>query len=37
MITASAFIPVVGPFISISLGIADSYGAFDSVYNSFDN
>lgn len=36
IITASAFIPVVGPFISIGLGVADSFGAFDSVYNSFD-
>ncbi|SFO39945.1 hypothetical protein SAMN05421741_1513 [Paenimyroides ummariense] len=36
IITASAFIPVVGPFISIGLGVADSFGAFDSIYNSFD-
>jgi uncharacterized membrane protein len=36
IITASAFIPVVGPFISIGLGIADSYGAFDGVYGYFD-
>lgn len=34
LITASAFIPVVGPFISIGLGIADSFGAFDDFYNS---
>ena len=36
LITASAFIPVVGPFLSIGLGIADSMGAFDGLYNSFD-
>ena len=36
LITGSAFIPVVGPFISIGLGIADSFGAFDSIYNYFD-
>lgn len=36
IITASAFIPVVGPFVSIGLGVADSFGAFDSIYNSFD-
>jgi hypothetical protein len=36
IITGSAFIPVVGPFISIGLGIADSYGAFDGVYGYFD-
>ena len=34
-ITGSVFIPVVGPFISIELGVADSFGAFDSIYNSF--
>jgi hypothetical protein len=34
-ITGSAFIPVVGPFISIGLGVADSLGAFDGIYNSF--
>jgi hypothetical protein len=35
LITGSAFIPVIGPFISIGLGIADSFGAFDGIYNSF--
>ncbi|MNE51921.1 hypothetical protein D3C80_1465730 [compost metagenome] len=36
IITGTAFIPVVGPFISIGLGIADSFGAFDSLYNMAD-
>ncbi len=36
IIAGTAFIPVVGPFISIGLGVADSFGAFDSIYNSFD-
>jgi hypothetical protein len=35
-ITGAAFIPAVGPFISIGLGVADSLGAFDQIYNSFD-
>jgi len=36
VITGSAAIPVVGPFISIGLGIADSFGAFNSIYESFE-
>lgn len=36
IITGSAFIPIVGPAISIGLGIADSLGAFDGVYGYFD-
>lgn len=36
IIMGTAAIPVVGPFISIGLGVADSFGAFDSIYNSFD-
>lgn len=35
IITGSAFIPVVGPAISIGLGFANSFGAFDGIYNSF--
>jgi len=35
LITGSAFIPVVGPFISVGLGVADSFGTFDGIYNSF--
>jgi len=36
IITGTAFIPIVGPVISIGLGVADSYGAFDGIYNYFD-
>jgi len=36
IITGIAFVPVAGPFISIGLGIADSYGAFDGIYNYFE-
>jgi hypothetical protein len=36
IITATAAIPIVGPFISVGLGIADGLGAFDGIYNSFD-
>jgi hypothetical protein len=36
IITGTAFIPKVGPVISIGLGVADSYGAFDGIYNYFD-
>lgn len=36
IITGTAFIPIVGPIISIGLGVADSYGAFDGIYNYFD-
>jgi len=36
ILMGTAAIPVVGPFISIGLGIADSFGAFDSIYNQFD-
>ncbi len=35
IITGTAAIPIVGPFISIGLGVADSFGAFDGIYNSF--
>lgn len=35
LISATAAIPVAGPLISFSLGVADSYGAFDGLYNSF--
>jgi len=37
IITGTAFIPVVGPFISIGLGVADSFGAFDGIYGYFDH
>lgn len=37
VITATAFIPVFGPFISIGLGFADSLGVFDGIYNYFDD
>jgi hypothetical protein len=36
VITGTAFIPLVGPVISIGLGVADSYGAFDDIYNYFE-
>ncbi|WP_374504556.1 RHS repeat domain-containing protein [Flavobacterium sp.] len=36
IITGSAFIPVVGPILSVGLGVLDSVGAFDGVYNKFD-
>ena len=36
IILGTAFIPVVGPAISIGLGVADSFGAFDGIYESFD-
>ena len=36
VITGTAFIPIVGPVISIGLGVADSYGAFDIIYNYFE-
>ena len=36
IITGTAFIPLVGPLISIGLGVADSYGAFDDIYNYFE-
>jgi hypothetical protein len=36
VITGTAFIPLVGPIISIGLGVADSYGAFDGIYNYFE-
>lgn len=35
IITGTAFIPIAGTFISIGLGVLDSYGAFDGIYNSF--
>lgn len=36
IITATVFIPVVGPFISVGLGLLDGAGAFDGIYKSFD-
>ncbi len=36
LITGSAFIPVVGPFLSVGLGVLDGVGAFDGVYEKFD-
>ena len=36
IIMGTAAIPIVGPLISIGLGTADSYGAFDGIYNYFD-
>lgn len=36
VITASGFIPAVGPYVAISLGIMDSKGTFDSFYKSFN-
>ena len=36
VITATAFIPVVGPFISVGLGLLDGAGAFDGIYGYFD-
>ncbi|MCZ8355284.1 MAG: hypothetical protein O9340_11150 [Cyclobacteriaceae bacterium] len=36
VITATAFIPVVGPFISVGLGLLDSAGAFDALYQLAD-
>jgi len=35
--TATAFIPVVGPFISLGISITNAAGGFDRVYNYFDN
>ena len=35
IITGTAAIPVVGPLLSIGLGIADSFGAFDGIYDYF--
>jgi len=35
IITGTAAIPIAGPFISIGLGTADSFGVFDPVYNYF--
>jgi RHS repeat-associated protein len=37
IITGSAAIPVVGPLLAIGLGIADSFGAFDKIYESFND
>jgi RHS repeat-associated protein len=34
--TAIGFIPVVGPFASFGISIADANGAFDGYYNKFD-
>jgi len=36
-ITGTASIPGVGPIISLGLTIADSAGAFDSLYEFFNN
>jgi hypothetical protein len=36
IITGSAAVPFIGPLVSIGLGVADSYGAFDSIYAKFD-
>ena len=36
VISGTSAIPVVGPFISIGLGMADSFGAFDGIYKSFN-
>ncbi|HRZ42295.1 MAG TPA: RHS repeat-associated core domain-containing protein [Bacteroidales bacterium] len=36
IITGVAFIPLVGPVLSIGLGVADSFGAFDGIYNHFN-
>jgi RHS repeat-associated protein len=36
IITGTAFIPIVGPIISIGLGVADSYGTFDGIYNYYE-
>lgn len=35
LLSASAFIPVIGPFLSIGLGAIDASGGFDSVYDGF--
>jgi RHS repeat-associated protein len=37
VITGTAFIPGVGPVISLGLTLADSAGAFDDFYNFFDD
>jgi len=37
IIMTTSFIPFAGPFISLGLGTADAYGAFDKFYNSFDD
>lgn len=36
IITASGFIPYVGPIFSIGLGLLDANGYFDNFYNSFN-
>lgn len=36
-IIAIGFIPVVGPFASIGLGVAENMGAFDKVYDLADH
>jgi len=35
--TATAFIPVAGPFISLGISIVNASGGFDWLYNNFDN
>jgi hypothetical protein len=37
LITGTAFIPVAGPFISFGLSLAESCGAFDDLYLSFND
>ncbi|HQL01413.1 MAG TPA: RHS repeat-associated core domain-containing protein [Smithellaceae bacterium] len=37
LITGVGLVPVVGPAMSFGLTIANSVGAFDPIYNSFDN
>jgi RHS repeat-associated protein len=36
VITATAFIPIAGPLISVGLGLLDNAGAFDGIYGYFD-
>jgi hypothetical protein len=36
LITGSVFTPVIGPLLSISLGVADSFGILDDINKSFD-
>jgi RHS repeat-associated protein len=35
--TASAFIPVVGPFVALGISITNAAGGFNWLYNQFDN
>jgi hypothetical protein len=36
IIMATTVIPVVGPFLSVGLGVLDGVGAFDGIYEKFD-